>query len=161
VKWFKDIPGYEGRYAVDVIGNVFSYRAKRLMKLSASSNGHLCTGIDGKTRYVHDLVLTTFVGPRPQIGDEGNFIGRHLDGNCLNNSIFNLEWSTYRQNTMDRKWHGPTKNYKLSIDDVRSIKARLLLGERITHIARDYNVTPSNINQIAKGKIHTDISGVV
>ena len=54
---------------------------------------------------VHVLVLSTFVGPRP----DGMEV-RHLDGNSLNNSLENLAWGTHKENTQDAFVHGSFPN---------------------------------------------------
>lgn len=51
--------------------------------------------------FVHVLVLTAFVGPKP----EGKQT-RHLNGDPADNRLVNLTWGTNSQNTLDRKRHG-------------------------------------------------------
>jgi hypothetical protein len=52
-------------------------------------------------KYVHSLILLTFVGPCPA-GSEC----RHLDGNVNNNSLGNLCYGTPKENASDRVRHG-------------------------------------------------------
>lgn len=54
--------------------------------------------------YVHSLVLTAFVGPKPE-GMECC----HRDGNPLNNHIDNLRWGTHSDNMQDSIRHGTFK----------------------------------------------------
>jgi hypothetical protein len=56
-----------------------------------------------KTRYVHQLVLLAFVGPRPKLDEKGEI--RHLDGDKMNNQLANLVYGTQKENMADRKLH--------------------------------------------------------
>jgi hypothetical protein len=78
----------------------------RINELAASANGcRYMTLLDHdcypRTIAVHDLVMTTFVGPRPPEMDEV----RHLDGNEGNNHLSNLCWGTREQNAADKRSH--------------------------------------------------------
>jgi len=53
------------------------------------------------TALVHQLVLFTFVGPRPP-GQEGC----HWDGDNQNNHLTNLRWDTSLANSADQRRHG-------------------------------------------------------
>ncbi len=65
-------------------------------------DGRLYVTLGGRRRrYVHQLVLETFVGPAPD-GMEGC----HNDGNNQNNHICNLRWDTHGSNMCDRRRHG-------------------------------------------------------
>jgi len=44
------------------------------------------------TKYVHRLVLETFVGV------EDDLVCLHLDNDCINNNLSNLQWGTYKDN---------------------------------------------------------------
>lgn len=70
---------------------------------------------------------------------------------CVNPQ--HLEAGTHADNIRDmwkRKRQG--QYGKLSIDQVRSIKKRLMLGDRVTDIARDFAVTHAAICHIKSGK---------
>jgi len=49
-------------------------------------------------RYVHTLVLETFLGPRPD-----GMQGLHRDDDPYNNHVSNLYWGTMKQNAVDRE----------------------------------------------------------
>ena len=105
----RDIPGYEGRYAITEDGRVWSY--KRPGKKSGGflvnkvdKDGYLRIGLFGKrvdgkakifTSQVSRLVLTAFVGLPPAADSQAN----HKDGNKQNNHYSNLEWSSPLENT--------------------------------------------------------------
>lgn len=92
----KDIKGYEGLYAVDEVGNVFSYRTNKFLS-QANCNGYkyvnLCKNKKKKFTSIHRLVAEAFV-PNPN-----NLpIIHHIDGNRSNNHVSNLQWCTQKEN---------------------------------------------------------------
>jgi len=102
IETWKSIVGYEGIYSVSDHGQVrrdCGPMVGRILKPWPSGQWEypavsLCREGGRRVRYVHDLVLTNFVGPRPPGGYEGN----HIDGNHWNNALTNLEWVTSSQN---------------------------------------------------------------
>lgn len=92
----KEIRGYEGLYAVDDQGNVWSLqqtasRRKGKLKPFVNAGGYLRVNLhkDGKTThyYVHRLVAEAFIA-----NPEGQRIVNHIDTNPQNNKASNLEW---------------------------------------------------------------------
>ena len=74
----------------------------RILLPTKHHSGHLYVSIRGVRRYVHQLVLEAFVGPRPE-GMES----RHFpDRDPANNRVENLSWGTHQQNIRDQKVHG-------------------------------------------------------
>lgn len=116
---WRPIAGYEGFYEVSNDGRVRSLtrtvRAGRGMplrklvgqelKLTPQHSDHLRATLsrNGKQRlvFVHVLVLTAFVGPRPE-GMECC----HGDGDPQNNHLSNLRWDTPSANQQDTLHHG-------------------------------------------------------
>jgi len=108
----KDIPGYEGIYAISNLGRVFRYErpiknqvgdtgaraASGWMSPSLSNSGYLqvCFSKDGQreSRFIHRLVAAAFVPGEDETLNEVN----HIDGDKDNNRYDNLEWASRHQN---------------------------------------------------------------
>ena len=92
----KDIRGYEGRYGITEIGEVWSYKRNMWLK-PIPSRGYLRVAFyEGSKQYkflIHRLVWETYCGPVP----EGMTID-HIDANKLNNNISNLQLLTRGDN---------------------------------------------------------------
>jgi hypothetical protein len=109
---------------------------------------NLSDGVKKRRRYIHRLVLETFVGPCPE-----GMICCHNDGNPENNCLANLRWDTYLANEHDKHRHGTWLvgeqiNAKLTGGEV--VEIRRLRGEGMTfsEIAVTYGVTRQNVEKI-------------
>lgn len=93
----RDIPGYEGLYAVTSCGKVYSYKRQKFLKACGEKDDYqivwLCKDGEGKSWYVHRLVAMTFL-PNPDNLPQVNHKDEHKDHNCLNN----LEWCSSKYN---------------------------------------------------------------
>lgn len=104
----------------------------------------------GHSKYVHALVLESFVGPRPTGQD-----ACHKDGTKGNNCLSNLRWDTRKGNVADAYSHG-TALYgdrapwsKLNLDQVLQIRGDKRSGRVI---AEQYGVCRQTIDDIRRGK---------
>lgn len=122
VEQWLPVVGYDG-YEVSDLGSVRSVdrvvydcigRARRLRGRVLRPGINPQTGrrvvnlrVDGhrRTHTVYALMLTAFVGPRPQ-GMEAC----HNDGNYQNDALSNLRWDTSSANTYDLVKHGAHNN---------------------------------------------------
>lgn len=59
--------------------------------------------VDGRqiTRSIHELVMTVFIGPRPE-----GLERRHLNGDSFDNRLTNLAYGTHSENMLDKVRHG-------------------------------------------------------
>ena len=117
---WKSIAGFNSLYEVSDLGNVRNSTGKN-RKLQVTEEGYVQVKLYKENkefpRYVHRLVLETFVG-MPQIGAEC----RHLDNNRQNNRLGNLLWGTSSQNKEDILKAGNNKQCKLTDEQVRYIR---------------------------------------
>ena len=163
------VPGYEGLYEVSNIGRVRSLpRSIKcgsgsrtipgvLRRQSIASSGYQVVSLSKecviRTACIHVLVLTAFVGPRPD-----GMHACHSDGDRLNNRLDNLRWDTIRENALDRLRHGTlicgSKQKGAILDELKvaEIKRRLRSGERQTVLANEYGVALETIHSIKSGK---------
>lgn len=95
----KDVKGFEGRYAVDRDGNIYSHITKKWLKPQKRGKYHynqLFTK-DGEMMQlsIHRIVAMVYLD-----NPENKPCINHKDGNPINNSVDNLEWVTWRENTI-------------------------------------------------------------
>lgn len=117
---WRDVPGYEGRYAVSSIGRIWSYpkhtlRDGRFMRtpIHVNRNGYPVRRVTLRTATgrksfcaVHRLVATAFHGEPPS----SDSVIRHLNGDSLDNQAENLAWGTCQENSHDAVVHGTNRN---------------------------------------------------
>ena len=163
-RWI-DILGYESLYQISSNGRVrrlkgymcVKHRLLKLQRWGQYPCVELCKNGLRRTHNIHDLMLTSFFGPRPP-----DMICRHLDGDPTNNEIDNLIWGTQSANLIDSMQHGtrfqPDNRgqrqwkAKLTDTDVIAIKKLLISGISQRQIAQQFNVHPTTISCIAVGK---------
>lgn len=165
-KEVKTISGFPD-YAITRDGRVWSkaridkqggHRKGIWLKSWDCGTGHLCVLLDCfSKKYIHRLVLETFVGPCPP-GMEC----RHLDGNPANNRLDNLAWGTHSENSQDSIQHGThsclrrgsaNNRAKLTEDKVRVIRyLRDVAKFTYADLAWQFDVTWDAIWRICKRK---------
>jgi len=157
ISFFKQIPNYSKYYA-DFEGNIYSSRRARLVRLKPylGQNGYYqVTLVDDSghsgPRYIHQLMLETFVGPRP----EGLIACHTPDPSKNNNRADNLAWQTRAENWEDFKRDKTPYDTrkKLDADQVREIRVMSRDGVSNASIARKFGVGPDNIRMIMRGEI--------
>lgn len=95
----RDIPGFEGLYAVTSCGKVWSYKRKIFLKVWDRGNGYLSVNLykNGVEKHflIHRLVAEAYL-PNPEGLPQVN----HIDEDKTHNYINNLEWcdSQYNNN---------------------------------------------------------------
>lgn len=87
----RDIPGYEGKYAITEDGNVWSHHRQMYKKTAYDKDGYLVVmfSVNGRSvkRRVHRLVAMTYLGLAENDCREVN----HKDEVKTNNNVSNLE----------------------------------------------------------------------
>ena len=146
--------GFEGLYEVSDLGRVRNAkgRLKRPTIPEADPRPFVLLWRDNKPKMlrIHTVVLSAFVGPKPE-GMEGC----HYDGNCQNNRLGNLRWDTPKGNHADKGRHGTTNrgercgNAKLSKEQVAAIREDNRLQREI---AADYGIRQNTVSRI-KSKV--------
>ena len=161
----KEIKGYEGLYAIDELGNVYSLiqnasRRKRELKPEIK-NGYLSVNLykNGKCKhaYIHRLVAETFIDNSDLLP-----VVNHKDGNKQNNNVSNLEWCKQKEN-INHSWelglqksHGENHHSaKLTVNQVKEIRKLYVKGSKefgTVALAKKYNVTQGTIWNVVTGK---------
>lgn len=165
---WKPVPGYNKYYSASNIGRIKSEARKvigkkchytvreRILSPGVDRCGYKTVALykgGRKTRLVHQLVLETFIGQKKS-GEEAN----HIDANTGNNMIENLEWVsnkkhheiTQKQGRMPKGTQVHTS--KLNEDQVKEIRIRSKGKITMRNLAREYNVSHSNIFHIVHRK---------
>lgn len=97
----RDIRGFEGKYAITSCGRVWSYRTKQFLKPEICATGYARVMLQHKPcirKTIHRLVAEAYLDNPDNLP-----MVNHIDENKLNNSINNLEWSTYSHNMAHSK----------------------------------------------------------
>ena len=115
---------------------------------------------DGKTyvHAVHTLVLSAFVGSRPD-GMECC----HNDGNPKNNNLENLRWDTHKENMADCMQHGRKTNPPLHYGDAHpnsKLNDKMVSDIRLipyyhglfANISREYGISSAHASRIWNGE---------
>ncbi len=161
---FKEIRGYEGLYAVDTSGNVYSL-IQNSSRRKGKLKGYLVNGyrkvnlydVDGHCtkKYVHRLVAETFID-NPENLPEVN----HIDCNHSNNDVSNLEWCSRMENLEHSYSHGLKRQgekhgmHKLNEQQVREIRNSQIPQCKL---AQMYEVSQSTISAIKTKRLWKEV----
>jgi hypothetical protein len=162
-KQIKDFPNY---YITDngVITSIFRGKERVLQGHARKKTGYtliiLCR--EGKVypRYLHRLVLETFVGPCPP-----NQETRHLNGNPHDNCLANLCWGTKLEQGSDRVRHGTTAAYwrgkfgnlhgrtKVTDEQIKVLREKYsgAYGD-LVKLGQEFNISSHHVKRIIKGE---------
>ena len=138
---FKPIPGYPS-YEINEEGVVQNIKKQSVLKPTNNGNGYYFVSLGRRNqRYIHDLVMLTFVGPK-----HADCV-RHLDGDRSNNCLSNLEYGSSTQNRQDCRQHG-TWGWKLTDRHIRIIRGLAKCGFTYTRLSTIFGVNRHHISNI-------------
>lgn len=168
VEEWKDINNYEGLYQVSSFGCVRSlnreiiygnkskgeyHNRKGQLLTPTLSGGYKTVSLSGKTFTVHSLVGEHFLD-KPY----GDFVLNHKDYNKENNFYKNLEYVTQGDNIRHNYLAGNAnigikqKDAKLNEKQILEIKKLLDTDISQNKIAKQFNISPTTITDIKKGR---------
>lgn len=137
----KIVPNVKPYYKISNMGRVYSLYSEKIISNAIDSKGYYYVQLqtyDGpKACRIHRLVLTAFDYHE---GCENELVN-HVDGNKLNNDLFNLEWATYSSNLCHAISHG-----LITYDNRGSLSNEQV--ETICNYLMDLNYSPTMIGQI-------------
>ncbi len=168
----RPVAGYEGLYSVSADGRVWSEPREmphaysrsiqvggKWLSLGWNRTGYRTVQLFRSCRYetkvVHRLVALAWI---PKEEGDGDWVN-HKNGVKHDNHVSNLEWSTPSQNNAHAYRTGlrVSPHRRFSDDQVRSIRARIALGEQQRSIAMEFSVAQSVICQLNSRKTYTHI----
>lgn len=145
----RDVVGYEGIYTIDIFGNVIRVKDEKEVPQQKNKFGYMNVALyrDGKQKQykVHRLVAQAFI-PNPQEKKQVN----HIDGNKTNNIVWNLEWSTPKENinhAIKAGIYHPKGNNKKSIMCVETG----IVYPSITRASEDMGILRTSICNVLSG----------
>lgn len=151
MEW-RDIPGYEGIYSVNDVGDIYSHYTNKILKPSISNDGYkqcvLYKNHQPSIMCNHKAAALAFI-PR----EDRSLVVNHKDENKQNCSIDNLEWVTHAENNNymgNRSMHAAFE--KFAKDFYVYDKDLNLLGKHrgIKKYAREHNLNDGNICHVIK-----------
>ena len=163
----KLVDGFNGRYAVDTSGKVYSMVVRNgglsdtpVKELTAHSNkGYMRVALRKshwndplKCQYVHKLVALAFI-PNPDGHTEVN----HKDGDKSNNSVDNLEWVTHQEN-ISHAWETGLTTCESMLHKCEStfVGTHTKTGEKIVLVGKEALIkagfTPSGVYRAFNGE---------
>lgn len=171
---WKDIEGFEGQYQISNLGRVKSlgryvdnvfcgtvWVPERIRKLSSGKTSvYLMIQLKkGEKTYhclVHRLVAQHFFNDWDKTLEVN-----HIDGDKLNNCVWNLEMCTRQKNIDHSIAHGLKRDYgeqssnsKLTNKQVKSVRDMYSRGVKQVDMAKMYNVCKQTINNIVHDKTY-------
>lgn len=139
-------------YQIGSYGTIKNLKG-RVLKYRVDTHGYATLWLGSQLHKVHRLVAEAHIPNyhnKPQVN--------HIDGDKLNNSVENLEWSTARENIQHAHATGLSSLRKLSRDEVIVLR---VLSRLKTHsqaeLGRAFGVGSSTVSEIVSGKRYASV----
>jgi hypothetical protein len=152
MKVWRTVPDCCGRYEVSNHGEVRNSETGLILKGSPVPRGYLTVAIhwngERKTRTVHRMVAEAF-----HPNDERKPTVNHIDGNRTNNRADNLEWATWRENTLNGVQRGTITGVSKRVpeQDRAAIRARYKAGGiSLRKLGAEYGLSKFGVEYILK-----------
>lgn len=146
---------YKLNYLVYTDGRIKNIKTGQFLNSWKNSNGYLTVKINGNNETIHRIVASCFC-----VQVDGHNVVNHLDGNKLNNTYTNLEWTTIRKNILHALSNG--------IHSVKYKKCRLVsptgevfIVDNLSEFCRKHNLQQPNLHKVLAGirKSHKNWKG--
>jgi|SaaInlV_125m_DNA_1040241.scaffolds.fasta_scaffold00029_63 predicted transcriptional regulator len=152
--WY-DIPGYNGKYQINTIGQVKSNTAKSKGKLLniTENNGYNRVKLESTIFQLHRIVALTFL-QNPNNLEQVN----HIDGDKSNNTLENLEWicrSDNQKHAYETRLRTPTKGRKSpQSKTIQKIVDGIVVAKytSTSNASKELGLSQSLISMIISGK---------
>jgi hypothetical protein len=145
---FKPVAGFVG-YSVSGCGDVFSAISGKILKHRMVGGYPMVTlcGEYKKPIHIHVLVLSSFVGKRPD-----GYVANHINGIKTDNRVENLEWTTQSENVSHAYKKGLRKINKAHRERCALLgkNKRSYTQEQCDEIQKKYTGARGEINSLAK-----------
>ena len=150
----KDIPGFEGLYAVTSCGKVWSYRRQKFLKPQEGKDRYLYVNLIVKRKAkrcaIHRLVAEAYL-PNPNNYPQVN----HIDECGTHNWLNNLEWCDAKYNC----------NYGTRVERIAEKRRKKVYCvetnktyDGVREAGRELNISHSHISAVCIGKeSHTHV----
>lgn len=152
---WKDIKGFEGKYAISNHGRVYSYLNDIYLKPQKNTHGYVAVSLykekSKRQELVHRLVGKHFLKNKneyPQID--------HIDGVRDNNLVSNLQWVNQSLNEKSKLLRLPQiRKYKK--EDLVLIMQDYESNMPVKDICEKYNTNRGFLNNLFKGKYYSHL----
>lgn len=144
VKYYRDVYQVSNKSR---IRRTYNKRIKKTVIKDDYKTISLTKNSKSKTFLVHILVALTFIENPDDLP-----IVNHIDGDKLNNNIENLEWVTYKENSIHAVINNLINYHKRPVNKIDSDGNIIKKFTSLTEASKEMNVTKQSISSAIKNK---------